>query len=412
MHGNVYCNCGKIHWLTVFPCDLVDSRKVRLSLRLCVDEFRATNCSDAQKKADLELLLAPLQPATAMPVKKVRLTESPSQAPFKRIQTSQAAKATPKAEAHGSVAIAVPSSVVTTVKDHRAKTLLVGQVARLASLYGIDEIILYDEDAGKHTEPTITKSSDSYVERNDGLSDPLSFMMKLLSYLNEPPCFRDRQFAPCRTLRHVGVLKPFRAPHHGSDRQLGKRFKQVFIDKDSMGTLSNPARVTACSSDDPSGKHIEVLGTDFPDKSITVELDGEHWRQVSPRTPNMALGCYWGYQVRQASSLSDVIIGCDLDGGYNATIGVDTSASGTAATCAASLPKAKHLLFVFGGERGIPFALKQDPKLEHVKPEDLFDYWISPFQQQSLEKPTIDETINMTLAQLQAGLPKRTIEFS
>merc|ERR1712151_549060 len=71
---------------------------------------------------------------------------------------------------------------------------------------------------------------------------------------------------------------------------------------------------------------------------------------VEPREPTIALGLYWGYQTRIATSLRAVFDDCPYDGGYDLTIG--TSERGE--TLGVSrIPKFQHLLVVFGGVGGL-----------------------------------------------------------
>jgi hypothetical protein len=42
---------------------------------------------------------------------------------------------------------------------------------------------------------------------------------------------------------------------------------------------------------------------------------------VAPSTPTTELGYAWGYNVRQASSISNVLLESPFEGGYDLTIG-------------------------------------------------------------------------------------------
>lgn len=106
---------------------------------------------------------------------------------------------------------------------------------------------------------------------------------------------------------------------------------------------------------------------------------------VAPSAPREEAGYYWGYSVRSAASLSEVLTECPFDGGYDVTAG--TSERGVPVSDLEKpgqeegpTPEFDHMLIVFGGVAGLEVAVKADKELDKLgvrSPESLFDYWVN-----------------------------------
>lgn len=319
-----------------------------------------------------------------------------------QIKHAQPATRSVGATEHGSLAIAIPGSFITTVHTAQAKTLLVGQIARIAALFGINELVIYDEDAGKNGTVNGACTGPDGLERNHGLDEPHAFLKTLLEYLDTPPSFRAKLFPPSKNLRHVGLLRPIKGPHHGWDKAVWQQFREVLL----TGEQAPNGNALAIRGDG-SSEQLAIRTEAVTAKRLTVQAEGHSWVPVHRSRPSQELGIQWGYEVRLAKDLSSVFTECFVPGGYGTTIGVDTDAIKPTSECAALVPRDKHLLIVFGGEQGLQHAVKQDPALSNIKPEALFDIWTSPFNMQSLQEVALDETILITLSQLQQRLPRK-----
>jgi hypothetical protein len=136
------------------------------------------------------------------------------------------------------VSIAVPGSVLSNCQTKELRTLMVGQIARAATIYHVDEIIVFDDKLGgqdhrrtdwrKQREPKkdqeTPKASDSTdnkdMEQKDGERERRprttseEFMARLLQFC-ECPQYLRRQFFPMHPdLQFAGLLAPVDAPHH------------------------------------------------------------------------------------------------------------------------------------------------------------------------------------------------------
>ena len=117
---------------------------------------------------------------------------------------------------------------------------------------------------------------------------------------------------------------------------------------------------------------------------------------VPPTEPRKLLGCYWGYTVRLANSLSDAITGGKYE--YDLTIG--TSERGTDIN-ETNLPNNfSHALIVIGGVKGLEYSLEGDIHLEVDKVEDLFDKYLNVCPKQGSRTIRTEEAILIILSAL------------
>ena len=126
---------------------------------------------------------------------------------------------------------------------------------------------------------------------------------------------------------------------------------------------------------------------------------------VAPPTPREKDGWYWGYDVRQAKSLSSVFTECPWEEGYDVSIGTsergqssqdvlrtwsdmqresgtptDSRNVGNGISKTEVLLNYSHMLLVFGGHQGLEVATRNDTELKSMgvdQPETLFDWWVN-----------------------------------
>jgi len=123
---------------------------------------------------------------------------------------------------------------------------------------------------------------------------------------------------------------------------------------------------------------------------------------VSPITPRLENGIYWGYHTRFAKSLMTIFDKCPY-GSYDLKIG--TSERGTT-TCDdptfTTLPKFKHCVIVFGGIAGIEECVNADESLRLTGQEcsRLFDIWINTCPYQGSGTIRTEESLFISLSSL------------
>jgi predicted SPOUT superfamily RNA methylase MTH1 len=133
---------------------------------------------------------------------------------------------------------------------------------------------------------------------------------------------------------------------------------------------------------------------------------------VAPTYPTTKKGYYWGYNVRQASSLSKVITECSYTGGYDFVIGTSERGRGLTSGVVTSLPRFSHLLIVLGGQAGIEAAAENDAeiKLDKGNISELFDWWVNCVPGQGSRTIRTEEAIWIILGQMFGEIQRKGIK--
>ncbi len=166
------------------------------------------------------------------------------------------------------LSIALPGSVLSNCQTRELRTLLVGQIARAATIYHVDEIIVFDDKLGKSNNNNYSSNrggwrdfkrrrfdQDGEKEKEDSASPdkktndaddekernfehrPRSthqeFMARLLQYCECPQYLRRVFFPMHPDLQFAGLLAPIDAPHHVRAEDRSKYREGVVMRKNS-----------------------------------------------------------------------------------------------------------------------------------------------------------------------------------
>ena len=123
---------------------------------------------------------------------------------------------------------------------------------------------------------------------------------------------------------------------------------------------------------------------------------------VSPTQPRADTGVYWGYTVRVASSLSQIITKCPYEDGYDLTIGTSDKGEMVNEVPERSM-KYKHALVVFGGVLGLEQALQHDPDVDVNDPSLIYDHYLNTVPGQGSRTIRTEEAVLLSLASLIGG---------
>lgn len=254
-------------------------------------------------------------------------------------------------------------------------------------------------------------------------ADPNFFLFHLLSYLETPPYLRKTLFSIHPDLRTAGSLPSLDMPHHVKAHEWS-RFREGVTGVQASDSSTETIRtVVHCGID----ARVEVAGKIPPNNRLTVKLPCSDPHSatllalpVGPSTPREEDGYYWGYTVRQATSLSAIFTESEFEDGYDFSIG--TSERGTpinllmAQDDDAFLPPSwNHLLLVVGGVAGLETAFEADVELRqstgatHVK--DLFDRWINILPGQGSRTIRTEEALWIALSRLRPSIEARAAAF-
>eukprot|EP01138_Halocafeteria_seosinensis_P000650 gb/GECG01000666.1/.p1 GENE.gb/GECG01000666.1/~~gb/GECG01000666.1/.p1 ORF type:complete len:410 (+),score=49.29 gb/GECG01000666.1/:1-1230(+) len=349
----------------------------------------------------------------------------------------EGAEGAPSTGRHYTVSIAVPGSIVANAQSQELRTYLVGQIARAAAIFQVDEIVVFDDGT------QLTSGSSVKPKRGGGKDDSVAFMARLLQYIETPQYLRRSLFPMHPDLKFAGLLNPLAAPHHLRQDEWCRYREGVVLDrplsnkKAKQGSLVNVGLHKECRIDvtlvagvrvtvemdertrPPNTKKLELTGANsrldtappqdpenFPQNSSlpTKVLLG---RAVSPRAPREQLGVYWGYEVRIANTFSEVFTKCPYDEGYDLTVGTSERGHESIDNPHFNLPPFKHMLLVFGGVNGLEDALDADESLAFLKGDiaSLFDKWVNTCPRQGSGTIRTEEAVVTSLAAFQPFIP-------
>lgn len=351
-----------------------------------------------------------------------RISDQIAQPPLKKqrvaVDTSKpSAQAKPTGGRKYTVSIAVPGGIIANAQTLELKTSLAGQIARAAAIFNVDEIVIFDEDAGKQA-GSLDKSG---YERNGGASEPNIFLARILQYLETPQYLRKSIFPMHRDLRFAGLLNPLDCPHHlrieddfpyregiTLPSNAGDPDKDTMIEKGKTLVECGLKRRVIVSRKIKDGVRVTLAMKKIKGSRNREFIEAE---VVAPAVPREKLGYYWGYQVRLADSISSVFTESPHADGYDLTLG--TSERGTDLTkVMPELPKFKHLLLVFGGLAGLEYAVDNDSQLEieGKDAEEVFDRWINVSPEQGSRTIRTEEAVYITLAQMRSCINAKGVK--
>jgi len=322
------------------------------------------------------------------------------------------------------LSIAVPGSFVSNAVTLELSTYLVGQIARAATIYNVDEIIVYNDNLSNSKKLPFRRRREKPHQKNSTTSTkpstPEIFLRKLLEYCECPQYLRKDFFPFHPDFQFVGMLPPLDAPHHVREWDTHCRFRE--------GVVLDKAAATGMSLVNVGlKKYIEIDRKLVAGIRVTVEIIdhvNSKGKVVSPSRPNEIDGTYWGYTTRFADNIQKVFDECPYDkkNGYDVKIG--TSERGNKSIdddnftlsptnnkkrmITANNISKQHMLVVFGGVAGIEECIDADESLK-ISGEDtykMFDCWLNACPLQGSRTIRTEEAVLLTLARLNPIIEK------
>lgn len=316
------------------------------------------------------------------------------------------------------------SLILDSAQSHDLRNALVGRIARAAAVFCVDEIIVFnDGQSSTHAaRNSHGRLRDFEMEEGyTGISDPDNFLYHVLSYLECPPYLRTKLFPLHPNLRTAGSSHSLDMPHHLRADEWSQYREGVTTEASNEETSQVDAglgaaiivdapippytRVTLKFNSAEAPSSVQFRPNAPPSSIPTAEA-------VDPAEPRETAGYYWGYTVRQASSLSAVFTESPYDEGYDVSIG--TSERGTPLSdllykrnsTSRSLPDTfGHALVIFGGVAGLEAAAAADTDLVEkgitkANVGELFDFWVNACPDQGSRTIRTEEAVWVTLSQL------------
>ena len=270
------------------------------------------------------------------------------------------------------ISIAIPASLVRDVPHLREKTSKIGMIGRAASIFRIDEIIIYFDSLDIN-------------QRKEG-----RLINLILNYLETPQYLRKRLFKLISELKYVGILPPLRTPHHLVTDNI-EEVKScdirdgVIIKSDSRSSLVDIGLSKLVTINTSLKKDSRIpLKIQKVDKKILVEPIRKE-----------AIELYWGYRVIFPKlTLRKIIQSVDYD------LVIATSKYGKKVNEILNEIRNKwseshSVLIIFGSPtQGIDEILAQ----ENVNTEDVTNFRINTIQDQGVETIRTEEAIFASLS--------------
>ncbi|GAX28127.1 uncharacterized protein FisN_6Lh056 [Fistulifera solaris] len=352
---------------------------------------------------------------------------------FGRVMESVPCRNKPR---HATLSLAIPGSALANCVTKELQTLWAGQIARAATIYHVDEIIVFDDKLTvtptpwnrnhrsrsstqkdhnkKNTEKELIHeelNQDDSTKRNQDdnnkptrTTDPHLFLARLLQYCECPQYLRKHFFPMHPDLQFTGLLPPMDAPHHVRALDRSKYREGVVLEK--MGPMGNS--LVHCGI---PGKPVEINTRLTPGIRCTVQIDSYTTVQlkgtvVSPSAPRLDNGTYWGYTTRLASSLMTVFD----EAPYPYDFKIGTSERGTHNLEAKSyqVPSFTHALLVLGGVAGLEECVNADESIALTGNQcsQLFDHWVNICPYQGSRTIRTEEAVWIALAKYSPLLAK------
>ncbi|XVF63179.1 hypothetical protein PTKIN_Ptkin09bG0067500 [Pterospermum kingtungense] len=298
------------------------------------------------------------------------------------------------------VSIAIAGSIIDNAQSLELATRLAGQIARAATIFRVDEVVVFDNKSNSGNNGAFTTQNHSNENERGA-----AFLVRILQYLETPQYLRKVLFPKHNSLRYVGMLPPLDAPHHLRKHEWSLYREGVTLKE--RATSSGGTMV-----DVGLDKNVVVGQLLEPGIRVTVAMGDNHNfdsdlpRQVaSSSKPREKAGKYWGYKVRYASNISSIFADCPYKGGYDHLIG--TSEHGLIVNSSQlTLPGFRHLLIAFGGLSGLEKSVEEDHKLKGKNVRDIFDMYLNTCPHQGSRTIRTEEALFISLQYFQEPISR------
>jgi len=271
------------------------------------------------------------------------------------------------------LSIAMPASLISNVPHLREKTMKIGLVGRAASIFCVNEIIVFpdlpDTDQRRHADLIVT----------------------ILSYMETPQYLRKRLFKIKPELRYAGILPPLRTPHH----PLANRTKDLTVGEYREGailSLSEAGSLVDIGVERP----ILIPNAELPPNTrVTVRVTKLGKRPRAALASRDEIKAYWGYRV----TVSDVPFG-QLVKSRSFDLVIATSRHGTplmkvADELAKRWKKSRNILVAFGAPtKGLYDIVVR----ENLKLNEVAHFTVNTIPNQGTETVRTEEALYASLA--------------
>ena len=235
--------------------------------------------------------------------------------------------------------------------------MLVGGIARALAVFGVAEVVVYQDD--QQTEQPAPNQPPSYNDpETPSPSHDLEFMCRNLEYMETPPYLKKLLFPMHPHLKFAGMAPALECVHHFRKEEWS-RFREGCVMEDGLSVEVGLRKPAVLSS--PLEPYTRIT-FEF-DKGVTKESEKYTGKAVSPLKPIEETRKFisWGYTVRAATCVEEALKGQDgYD--YDLRVGVkDRNALALRKVVSKlqgeMMTDKKNILLVFPGISGLPTGL-------------------------------------------------------
>ncbi|MFC1752324.1 putative RNA uridine N3 methyltransferase [Thermoproteota archaeon] len=264
--------------------------------------------------------------------------------------------------------VALPDSLLSDTLSLRDKTIKIGIIARICSIFRVNKLFFYHDKTSTFHD--------------------FELMKIILEYLDTPQYLRKHLFSKRNELQYAGLLSPLRTPHHKLVEKLSEikvgDFREGIVIKKGGNYYADVglSKLVLVDGRISEGSRISVKFTSaFPNlRCKIIERDD--------------VNLYWGYEVKEAGSLKNLIKS------INADLCIITSRKGIPIkniwqTFISDTQKALSIIVVFGS----PKSSVQNILLnDNVNPEDISRYILNILPNQGTATIRTEEALLGTLS--------------
>lgn len=267
-----------------------------------------------------------------------------------------------------SLSIGIPSSLVSEVPHLREKTGVIGQVARAAAIFRVEDIYVYRD-----------------------IPDESPLMRLILNYVETPQYLRKSLFKRREELRYVGTLPPLRTPHHPVE----KRAERLQVGEFREGVVLSGEE----------GEFLVDIGVEKPIRTTgrAPSFGGRATVQIRSKSPELIgkfvrrreVPFYWGYNVHVVDGgVEKLASHKDFDLKL-ATSRHAPSLREIEPQIRSRLKDVKSVLVAFGSPRR---GLRQMLMEKGLDRDEVFNYTVNTIPMQGCETIRTEEALSATLA--------------
>jgi len=261
-----------------------------------------------------------------------------------------------------SLSIFIPISILSDVSSQIEKTFKVGQIARSASIFRVDKVVVYKDS------PNASKEDSLLIK-------------DLLSYAETPQYLRKSLFPLKDTLRYAGMIPPLRTPNHPLE-STDTPYREGFV----LGTDSRSSRV------DIGLRRPAECPCSLPlNKRVTMKKVGDSWLP----TDKSEVPFYWGYDISMAFK---GLLPSLVQGNYDfiiATSRLGSSLSSVSYQLKSTLSSAKKIGILFGSPtEGVHEIIAREGK----RLEDVANLIVNTVPDQGTATVRTEEAVMISLA--------------